>query len=100
MNFYYYICCNKYQICYVRQHIHTDRYRALQQDCSQNKNSTPEAEHVAGRAGRQERCLHLHHKTHGGRRGKELRVADPRPAHPGQARHLHPACRGGAVEPE
>lgn len=72
----------------------------MQQDCSQNKNSTPEAEYVAGRAGRQERCLHLHHKTHGGRGGKELRVADPRPAHPGQARHLRPVCRGGAVEPE
>ena len=50
MNFYSYICCNKYQIWYVRQYIHTDRYRALQQDCSQNKNSTPEAEYVAGRA--------------------------------------------------
>ena len=37
---------------------------------------------------------------HGGRGGKELRVADPRPAHPWQARHLCPACRGGAVESE
>ena len=72
----------------------------MQQDCSQNKNSAPEAEHVAGRAGRQERCLHLHHKAHGRRGGKELRVADPRPAHSWQTRHLHPACRGGAVEPE
>ena len=72
----------------------------MQQDCNQNKNSAPEAEHVADRAGRQERCLHLHHKTHGGRRGKELRVADPYPAHPGQARHLHPARRGGTVESE
>lgn len=72
----------------------------MQQDCSQNKNSTPEAEYVAGRAGRQERCFHLHHKTHGGRGGEELRVADPCPAHPWQARHLHPACRGGAVESE
>lgn len=72
----------------------------MQQDCSQNKNGTPEAEHVAGRTSRQERCFHLHHKAHGRWRGKELRVADPRPAHPGQARHLHPACRGGAVEPE
>lgn len=72
----------------------------MQQDCSQNKNSTPEAEHVAGRAGRQERCFHLHHKAHGGRGGKELRVADPRPAHLGEARHLHPACRGGTVESE
>lgn len=72
----------------------------MQQDCSQNKNSTPEAEHVAGRAGRQERCFHLHHKAHGGRGGKKLRVADPRPAHPGQARRLRPARRGGTVEPE
>ena len=72
----------------------------MQQDCSQNKNGTPEAEHVAGRAGRQERCFHLHHKTHGRRRGKELRVADPRPAHPGQARRLRPARRGGTAEPE
>lgn len=72
----------------------------MQQDCSQNKNSTPEAEYVAGRTGRQERSLHLHHKAHGGRRGKELRVADPRPAHLGQARRLRPARRGGAVESE
>ena len=72
----------------------------MQQDCGQNKNSTPEAEHVAGRAGRQERYLHLHHKTHGGWGGKELRGADPRPAHPGQTRHLRPARRGGAVESE
>ena len=72
----------------------------MQQDCGQNKNSAPEAEHVAGRAGRQERRFHLHYKTHGGRGGKELRVADPRPAYPWQARHLHPARRGGAVESE
>ena len=72
----------------------------MQQDCSQNKNGTSEAEYVAGRTGRQERCLHLHHKAHGGRGGKELRVADPCPAHPWQARHLRPARRGGAVEPE
>ena len=72
----------------------------MQQDCSQNKNSALEAEHVAGRTGGQERCFHLHHKAHGGRGGKELRVADPRPAHPWQARHLCPACRGGAVESE
>ena len=72
----------------------------MQQDCRQNKNSTPEAEYVAGRASRQERGFHLHHKAHGGWGGKELRIADPHPAHPGQARHLHPACRGGAVEPE
>ena len=72
----------------------------MQQDCSQNKNSTPEAGHVAGRAGRQERCFHLHHKAHGGRGGKEFRVADSRPAHSGQARHLHPARRRGAVESE
>ena len=51
-------------------------------------------------AERQERCFHLHHKAHGGRGGKELRVADPRPAHPGQTRRLRPARRGGAVEPE
>lgn len=72
----------------------------MQQDCSQNKNSAPEAEHVAGRAGRQERCFHLHHKAHGGRGDKKLRVADPRSAHPEQARRLRPARRGGAVEPE
>ena len=72
----------------------------MQQDCSQNKNGTPKAEHVAGRVGRQERCFHLHHKAHGGRGGKELRVADPRPAHPGQARRLRPTRRRGAVGPE
>lgn len=72
----------------------------MQQDCRQNKNGTPEAEYVASRTGEQERCLHLHHKTHGGRGGEELRVADPRPAHPWQARHPHSARRGRAVEPE
>ena len=100
MNFYPYICCNKYQIWHLRQYIHPDRHRALQQDCRQNKDGTPEAEHVAGRTGKQERCFHLYHKTHGGRGGKELRVANPRPAHPWQARHLRPARRRGAVEPE
>ena len=72
----------------------------MQQDCRQNKNGTPEAGHVTGRTCRQERCFHFHHKAHGRRRGEELRVADPRPAHSGQARHLHPAHRGRAVEPE
>ena len=45
--------------------IHTDRHRAWQQDCSQNKNNTPEAKHAVGQASRQERCFHLHHKAHG-----------------------------------